>query len=1189
MSAKKTNAKNVSIVSNPVSYENVSVDVDSQSQKLTNVLNSTSKFELKANFEPNGDQPTAIAQLTEGFQQKQFKRQTLLGVTGSGKSLSFEMPIIVKINGRIVRVPIGTFVESQLTNPKLLGDTEYQSVTGSKIISINPKSSCVVEKEIIQISKHACDDIYEVTLDDGSFVEVTQDHNFYTLNHGKWELVTTCKLELNSILGVSDTNPWPEREVEWLQLADEKTTVDLGEFLVEKNIDSRAFSKAVSKKSMSGKYKHILSSSKKRGLVLHRAIPLLTKYGSDCRELQKIHCVTKGRVGIPAYLKITTDIAYFFGLYVSEGHCRRGIVLISNCEKQDFVAMIANKLSAGFNIRNKNDVVIHSVQLSKVMSQFGCNAYEKKVHSLVFNFSRENLVSFLQGVFDGDGWVEENSVCYSSVSKELIFGIKSLLLRFGIRSRVRKKLHNYVLSLYGIYAKKYLDEVGFSLLRKQNRYTFEKRPNTNVDLMYGTNSIFTRLRKEKNLSQKDLANQLGCTRSHISLIESGLRTPSKNIFEKLVFSYDELSEFRELCNVNLRKVVSINKKKNICGFVYDIAVKDNETFAGGYGDIFVHNTFAMSHIIQNLNLPTLILTHNKTLTAQLYNEMKDFFPNNAVDYFVSYFDYFQPESYLPASDTYIEKDSAVNPQIEQLRLRATMSLATRRDVIIVASISCIYGLGDPSEFKAMSFALEVGMSISRKAILEKFIEMQYERNDADLKPGMFRVRGDVIDIIPGYAKHIIRIELFGDEIESITEVHTLEQKKLQTYQVYILFPARHFVTSQYKLEKAVQTIKEELATRLPELEQLEAHRLKQRTNYDLEMIQELGYCNGIENYSRHFDGRLPGTPPFTLIDFFPDDFLLIVDESHVTIPQVHGMYKGDRSRKQSLIDYGFRLPSAYDNRPLTFEEFDAKLDRVLYVSATPSEYELKVSEQIAEMVVRPTGLVDPPITVRPKEGQMDDLLLEIQATTQAGFRTFVTTLTKKMAENLCEYLTKKNVKVRYLHSEIETLERTEILRQLRLGKFDVLVGINLLREGLDVPEVALVAILDADKEGFLRNSKSLIQTCGRAARNADGRVLFYADTMTRSMQETISEITRRREKQIAYNAKRGIVPQTILKPIQEKAIGKVKDKKHIPKTEVEAMIVQLTEEMDLASETLDFERAIELRDEIALLKKRLAE
>jgi len=600
-------------------------------------------------------------------------------------------------------------------------------------------------------------------------------------------------------------------------------------------------------------------------------------------------------------------------------------------------------------------------------------------------------------------------------------------------------------------------------------------------------------------------------------------------------------------------------------------------------------TFAMANVIQKLNKPTLILTHNKTLTGQLFNEMREFFPNNAVEYFVSYFDYYQPESYMPASDTYIEKDSAVNPQIEQYRLRATMSLATRSDVIIVASISCIYGLGDPDNFKGMNLKFTVGDVITRNQILQKLIDIQYKRNDTELLPGRFRVRGDTIDIIPGYSKNIIRLEMFGDEIESISEMHAIENKKEFTHESFILFPARHFVTTQDKIKRAITQIRTELDARLPEMEDLEAHRLRQRTNYDLEMIEELGYCNGIENYSRHFDGRKSGEAPFTLIDFFPDDFLMIVDESHVTIPQSHGMYKGDRSRKASLIEYGFRLPSAFDNRPLKFEEFDSKIHDVLYVSATPADYELEVSEQVAEMVVRPTGLVDPPIKIRPKENQMEDLLKEIKATTKAGFRTFVTTLTKRMAENLSEYLAKKDIKVRYLHSEVDTLERTEILRQLRLGKFDVLVGINLLREGLDVPEVALVAILDADKEGFLRNARSLIQTCGRAARNSEGRVLFYADRTTDSMKAAINEVERRREKQIAHNTKNGIVPKTIFKEIPDESVKKLKDTKHIPKAEVEKMITQLSKDMDSASDSLEFERAIEIRDEIELLKKRLSD
>ncbi len=622
-------------------------------------------------------------------------------------------------------------------------------------------------------------------------------------------------------------------------------------------------------------------------------------------------------------------------------------------------------------------------------------------------------------------------------------------------------------------------------------------------------------------------------------------------------------------------------EKLVTGFLKN---KKRQTLLGVTGS---GKTHAMARIIEALQKPTLILSHNKTLTAQLYAEFKSFFPQNAVEYFVSYFDYYQPESYIAASDTYIEKDSQVNQQIEQLRLKATMSLATRKDVIIVSSISCIYGLGDPDEFKGFSVSFLVGQKFSRKNIIHDLVKMQYERNDTDLQPGRFRVRGDVIDVIPGYAKNIIRIELFDDEIESIHEVHPVNGTKITAYENYLIFPARHYVVSDEKIQRAIQSIKQELNETLPNLEQLEAHRLKQRTNYDLELIKEMGFCNGIENYSRHFDGRKPGSPPFTLIDFFPDDFLIIIDESHVTIPQTHGMYKGDKSRKKSLIDYGFRLPSAYDNRPLTFEEFDAKINDVLYVSATPADYELQVSSQIAEMVVRPTGLVDPPITVKPKEGQMDDLYAQITKTIQKGFRTFVTTLTKRMAENLSEYLALKGLKVRYLHSEIDTLERTEIIRQLRIGQFDVLVGINLLREGLDVPEVALVAILDADKEGFLRNTKSLIQTCGRAARNSEGRVIFYADEMTQSINQTISEINRRREKQITYNKKNHITPKTIIKEIPQSQIVRIKDTKSIPNAQIPSLIKDLQKQMDEASENLEFEKAIEIRDQILQLEKRL--
>ncbi len=596
-------------------------------------------------------------------------------------------------------------------------------------------------------------------------------------------------------------------------------------------------------------------------------------------------------------------------------------------------------------------------------------------------------------------------------------------------------------------------------------------------------------------------------------------------------------------------------------------------------------TFTMANVIVQLNKPTIIISHNKTLAAQLYSEFKQFFPENNVEYFVSYYDYYQPESYIATTDTYIEKDAQRNEKIEKLRLAATTSLLTRPDTIVIASVSCIYGIGNPENFKDMAFALKKGDDFSRSKFIDKLIELQYERNDIELKPGRFRVKGDTVDLILGYSEDILRIEFYDDTIEKMKILNHTTSELKNAVDYIDIFPAKHFVIPESEKEKALMTIKEELEERLPTLEPLYAHRLKQRTNYDLEMIRELGYCNGIENYSRHFDGRTPGSPPYCLLDFYPKDFLMIIDESHVTIPQVHGMYKGDFSRKQSLIDYGFRLPSALDNRPLKFEEFSGFMHNVLFVSATPSEYERKESVQIVEQIIRPTGLIDPSVTVKSTEGQIVDLLSEIEKTIKQGYRVFVTTLTKKSAEDLSEFLLKKNIKAKYLHSEIDTVERTEIIRDLRLGKFDVLVGINLLREGLDVPEVALVAILDADKEGFLRNEKSLIQTIGRAARNVDGRVIMYADKMTDSMKNAISETERRRNIQLAHNKKHNIVPTTIVKKIQDKLIEIEGVKKKVSKKEIPAYLIELETKMRIASENLDFETAIELRDKIDELKK----
>jgi excinuclease ABC subunit B len=597
-------------------------------------------------------------------------------------------------------------------------------------------------------------------------------------------------------------------------------------------------------------------------------------------------------------------------------------------------------------------------------------------------------------------------------------------------------------------------------------------------------------------------------------------------------------------------------------------------------------TFTMAKLIEKAQKPTLVLSHNKTLAAQLYSEFKDFFPENRVEYFVSYYDYYQPESYIPQKDQYIEKDADINPKIEQMRLATTASLLSRKDVIVVASVSCIYSVGDPNDFQDFRFEIRKNMDIPRFRIIENLINMQYERNDFNLKTGCFRVKGDTIDIIPGYLDNIYRIELFGDKIESIKEIDKITKETIDIYDYVFIFPAKHFVISEDKKEQAIDSIKKELNERLPNLDMIESHRLKQRTLYDLEMIEETGFCKGVENYSRHFDGRKPGEKPYCLLDYFPNNFLMFIDESHRTIPQIHGMFNGDLSRKKTLVDYGFRLPSAYDNRPLKFHEFKNYMNNVIFVSATPGEYELDISNQIVEQIIRPTGLVDPEIILKQTKGQINDLISMINITIKSGNRAIVTTLTKRLAEELSEFLAEREIKTRYLHSEIGTLERTEIIREFRLGRFDVIVGINLLREGLDIPEVGFIGILDADKEGFLRDSRSLIQIIGRAARNVNSKVVLYADKHTDSIRRAIDETNRRRNIQIEYNKKHNITPATIIKPIKEKTV-EIKDTKHIPKKDIPNIIVDLEIEMRDAADSLDFEKAIFLRDKIELLRQRI--
>jgi excinuclease ABC subunit B len=605
-------------------------------------------------------------------------------------------------------------------------------------------------------------------------------------------------------------------------------------------------------------------------------------------------------------------------------------------------------------------------------------------------------------------------------------------------------------------------------------------------------------------------------------------------------------------------------------------------------------TFTVANVIAKSGKNALVISHNKTLAAQLYAEFKEFFPHNNVGYFVSFYDYYQPESYLPQTDTYIEKDTEVNEKIERMRLEATAMLMSGEPTIIVSTVSCIYSLGSPKEWEDSAIPITKGMVVDRKVLIHSLIEARYERNDLSLVPGNFRVKGDTIDIIPGYSDDVIRVSMFGDEIEGISIHDHVSMKKLREVSSVRIFPAKHYITDEESRNRALDSIKRELANWLPSLpSELEKQRLASRTKYDLEMIQELGYCSGIENYSRHLDGRAPGQPPYCLLDFFGNDFLLVIDESHVTLPQLHGMYNGDHTRKKMLIDYGFRLPSAYDNRPLRFEEFERYLRNAIFVSATPGPYELKTSSRVVEQLVRPTGLVDPQVEIRPTRNQMEDLIAEIKVRAKKGQRTLVTTLTKRMAEDLAEYLAKNDVRVRYLHSEIEGLERTELIRQLRLGEFDTLVGINLLREGLDLPEVSLVAILDADKEGFLRNATSLIQTFGRAARNLDGMVILYSDNVTQSMKQAIEETERRRKKQVEFNSANRITPRSIIKAIPEAAkevSGDVSvETKSMARKDLVKLAVETEATMKRFAEDLEFEKAIMFREKLAKIRKALGE
>lgn len=1162
------------------------------------------EFSLTTNLEPKGSQPYAIKRLTQGIKQG-YNKQTLLGVTGSGKSLAFSEKIFLRDkNGNITKRLIGDFVEELLTKPLCINDTEFQNISGFKILSFNDKNFSITEQDITQISRHKDDVIYTITLDDNSSIKITRDHNCYRFANCMFELCKTDELQIGDYLPTSNIILSPDKEFKFINLLDYNPTVKvyIGELITRHDVNQEIINNFFKKELRSPKWKkqNIINQTKERGITLDQFKKYLELTHMDLIDVNdSVKIITKGKDILSPLIAIDENFLFFLGIYIAEGHNTSKYILISNAEKiiQKKCQLFWKSLGLHYQKRNKNDISYFSIVLAKFFKIFGCTSSEKKIPDFIYNLSNHQLSIFLRGIFDGDGWVEPNSVQIMSASKELIFDIKNLLLRFGITSRINtRRVKGYTNKYYklSITGKKnllaYKKYISFTLDYKKERLSksIKKNSNTNVDLIPCCDKYITEIRKKYNLSQKDLAEIAKCNRSYISMIEHSKRNPSKKIFLNIaqwIVKKDKHKNYLlMLPNFNLRKIISINKTKNPTDYVYDISVNQNDNFTAGYGNIFVHNTFTMAQIIQNIQKPTLVLAHNKTLAAQLYGEFKDFFPHNRVEYFVSYYDYYQPESYLPQKDQYIEKDADVNPKIEQMRLSATASLLSRSDVIVVSSVSCIYSAGDPRDYHSMGFELSVGDTISRTDILRKLIESQYERNDLELQPGRFRVKGDTIDLIPAYYDQIIRFEMFGDEIEAIKEINKITGDVTDKFEYYSVFPAKHFVIAEDKKEAAINSIKAEMEQRLPELSMLEAHRLKQRTLYDIEMLEETGFCKGIENYSRHFDGRNPGEKPFCLLDYFPKDFLMFIDESHRTIPQVHGMHHGDYSRKKTLIEYGFRLPSAFDNRPLTFDEFKNYMHNVIFVSATPGEYELSVSDQVVEQLIRPTGLVDPPIEVRKTEGQIHDLIGGIHQTISRGERVLVTTLTKKLAEELSEYLAEQQIKTRYLHSEIDTLERSELIRQLRLGEFDVLVGINLLREGIDIPEVGFIGILDADKEGFLRDERSLIQIIGRAARNVNSTVVLYADTITKSIDRAISETNRRRKIQLEYNSKHHITPTTIVKSIKEKVV-EIKDTKHIPKKDIPQMIVDLELQMKTAADNLDFETAIQVRDRIATLKQ----
>jgi excinuclease ABC B subunit len=1215
------------------------------------------RFQLVSEFQPTGDQPEAIAALVEGL-RRGYQHQTLLGATGTGKSLDGDEPILVwqkEGRGWIPQLlPIGKLVDEWMESHPAsvrIGDTWIVSFSPEdspyQVLSLNPSTGQTERKPVTSLIRHRAPNVmYRVRTACGREALVTGDHNFWILRDGHMLLLPTAEIREGDWIPLPPRLPAPSTEI---------TSLNLLSVLAEENLYVAAQDQ-VREMVAAGGYRELVALLRpyyeapwdKLYAVLHNQrgsripvgvfkellerSPRLRLYWrpEEARIVGKLD-----RCSLPTTIPISGDLLRLIGYYLAEGNSQSqsGYFVWSNLspEIQQGFENALTSLGIPFTRRNAKDYQVSSAPLALLLRHLaGSRASDKHLPPFWPQLSDAQLGLLLRAYFDGDGYVERSSaICCTTASQHLAYDVAWALLRFGIWARIRrvwKRATNsshsgawyWQITISGQEnLQKFRQFIGFGVKAKSLalEQQLSKGRHSNVDVVPGCADRLRYLREELGLSKKQMARLVGISRSAIYLFETGRRNPLRPTLERILNAlrevarshnspnlwWEEWAFLERLGALRWTVVESVEPVPYDKPFVYDVSVVDNETFLAGQGGMFLHNTYVMAKVIEAVQRPTLVISHNKTLAAQLYAEFRQFFPHNAVEYFVSYYDYYQPEAYLPQYDLYIEKDADINEEIDRLRLAAMSAVFSRRDVIIVASVSCIYAIGDPQEWGRVTLRLARGERHRRETVLRHLVSIYYERNDMELARGRFRVRGDTLEVMPAHSETAYRIGFWGDEIERIAEIHPLTGEVLKDLDEVHIFPAKVFITPDEKREKALADIEAELEERLKELRAqgklLEAQRLEQRTRYDIEMIREVGYCAGIENYSRHLQQRPPGSPPWTLMDYFPADYLLIVDESHMTIPQIRGMYNGDRSRKETLVEYGFRLPSALDNRPLTFEEFEARVNQVIYTSATPGPYELQKSQQVVQQIIRPTGIVDPEIIVRPAKGQVDDLIGRIRERVERGERVLVTTLTKRMAEDLSDYLRELGIKVHYLHSEVQTIERVEILRDLRMGVYDVVVGINLLREGLDLPEVSLVAILDADKEGFLRSETALIQTIGRAARHVHGTAVLYADRITDSMKRAIEETERRRAIQMKYNQEHGITPATIVKEIRD-LTDRVRSQTArqpdlpvtmMPRDDLARIIRELEKQMKKAAEDLEFEKAAMLRDRIFELRAMLAE